>query len=255
MMQSQVSSNEIRVERRGAVAIVTVSRPPNNHFTADSLDALADTMEALDADAGVYASVLASTGPHFCAGADLSSDKEDPRQAYRQAARLFGLRKPIVAAVQGGAIGGGLGLALAADFRLVSPSSRLSANFVKIGIHPGFALTVTLPALIGAQRAAQLLLTGRRLTGEDAMAWGLADQIAPETRLLQDAVVFAEEIAANAPLAVQATRATLRAGLVERIKLQLAHEAGEQLRLRETADFREGVAAVRERRPGVWRGS
>uniref|UniRef100_B0T6G2 Enoyl-CoA hydratase/isomerase n=1 Tax=Caulobacter sp. (strain K31) TaxID=366602 RepID=B0T6G2_CAUSK len=254
MTEGQAHADDVSIERRGPVAIVTVSRPPNNHFTAASLGALADALETLDADRGVYASVLASTGPHFCAGADLSSDREDPRQAYRQAARLFALRKPIIAAVQGGAIGGGLGLALVADFRVVSPSSRLAANFVKIGIHPGFALTLTLPALIGAQRAATLLLTGRRLTGEEATAWGLADRIAPEESLQQHAVAFAEEIAANAPLAVQATRATLRAGLVERIKAQLEHEAGEQLRLRDTADFREGVSAVRERRPGLWRG-
>ena len=254
MPDAHPDTGEISIARDGALAVVTVSRPPSNHFTADSLSVLADAMEAVASDRQTHAIVLAAEGPHFCAGADLSSEDQDPHAAYRQALRLFSLTKPVVAAVQGGAIGGGLGLALAADFRVATRSSRLSANFVRIGIHPGFGLTVTLPALVGAQRAAELLLTGRRLDGEEALALGLCDRLAAEGSLLEEALSLAREIAAGAPLAVQATRATLRQGLVERIARQLEREATEQQWLRQTADFREGVAAVRERRPGNWRG-
>jgi enoyl-CoA hydratase/carnithine racemase len=166
--------------------------------------------------------------------------------------RLFSLKKPIVAAVQGAAIGGGLGLAIAADFRVVSPSSRLSANFVKIGIHPGFGMTHTLPRLVGAQKAALLFYTGRRVGGAEAVAIGLADQMVEEDRLRQAAIDLAAEIAANAPLAVEATRATLRTGLVADLLRQTEREASEQARLSVTEDFAEGVRAVAARRPGAW---
>jgi enoyl-CoA hydratase/carnithine racemase len=165
---------------------------------------------------------------------------------------MFATRKPIVAAVQGGAIGGGLGLALTADFRIVDETSRLAANFVKLGMHPGFGLTVTLPRLVGEQRAAELFLTGRRVAGEEAVKIGLADRFTDATSLRADALSFAREIAGNAPLAVQATRATLRLGLRDAVAARLEHESGEQQRLAATADFREGVRAVAERRDGNW---
>jgi enoyl-CoA hydratase/carnithine racemase len=194
-----------------------------------------------------------SEGRNFCAGADLHAGSEEPTQLYAQAERIFALRKPIVAAVQGAAIGGGLGLALAADFRVVAPSSRLAANFVKLGIHPGFGITLTLPHIVGAQRAAEILIVGERFTGEEALAAGLADRIAPEDKLSEAARALAAKIAENAPLAVEATRATLRAGLIDAIRTQTAIETREQLRLVTTEDFAEGVQAVNERRPGQWK--
>lgn len=246
------STSQVRIERHGAVGIVVFTHPPLNHFSTRLIRELADAFELLDEDPTVRASVLASGGRHFCAGADLVAGQEEPAQLYAQALRLFGLRKPSVAAIQGSAIGGGLGLALVADFRIVTPSTRLAANFVKLGIHPGFAMTYTLPRVVGHQAAARILLTGQRLTGEESAALGLADAVVPEDRLLQAATTFAAEIAINAPLAVEATRQTLRTGLLEGVRRQTEHEAAEQLRLRETADFAEGVKAVAARRPGVW---
>ena len=134
----------------------------------------------------------------------------------------------------------------------MSPSSRLAANFVKLSIHPGFGMTLTLPRVVGRQRAADLLLTGRRLSGEEALAIGLADRLVSEDRLLDAAMQLAGEIAANGPLAVEATRATLRQGLLDELRYQTSHEASEQLRLRETSDFAEGIRAVAERRAGNW---
>lgn len=243
---------EVTLERIGAVGLVRFSRPPHNHFSTGLIASLADRFEEADAAPDIRATVLASDGSNFCAGADLVRGKEEPPRLYAQAARLFAIRKPIVAAVQGSAIGGGLGLAVAADFRVVSPSSRLSANFVKLGIHPGFAMTWTLPRLVGHQAAALLLYTGRRLGGAEAVAMGLADQLVPEGGLRQAAIDLAAEIAENAPLAVEATRATLRAGLLADIIRQTDREAGEQIRLSATEDFAEGVRAVSERRPGRW---
>ena len=169
--------------------------------------------------------------------------------------RLFSAKKPIVAAVQGAAVGAGLGLALVADFRVAAPEARFAANFVKLGFHPGFGITYTLPRLIGEQKAALMCLTGRRIKGEEALAWGLVDELVPLEELRDAALALAREIAENAPLAVQATRATLRAGLAAAVKAQTDHELIEQTALRKTADFAEGVRAVAERRPGKFIGA
>jgi enoyl-CoA hydratase/carnithine racemase len=167
---------------------------------------------------------------------------------YREALRLFAAATPVVAAVQGAAVGGGLGLALSADFRVASPGSRFSANFARLGFHHGFGLSVTLPALAGQQTALDLLLTGRRVPGEEALALGLCDRLAEDDEVRPAAQALAAELARSAPLAVRSIRATLRAGLIERVQAALEREASEQDRLRDTADFREGVAASLERR-------
>ncbi|MBC7497196.1 MAG: enoyl-CoA hydratase/isomerase family protein, partial [Sphingomonadaceae bacterium] len=159
-----------------------------------------------------------------------------------------------VAAVQGAAVGAGLGLALVADFRVAAPEARFAANFVKLGFHAGFGITHTLPRVVGMQRASLMLQTGRRIAGAEALAWGLADVVAPLPELTAAAQALAAELAENAPLAVEATRATLRARLVDTFVAQTRHELAEQARLMATADFAEGVRAVSERRPGEFTG-
>ncbi len=202
--------------------------------------------------------MLCSEGRHFCAGANLGSPgspADEPRSLYRQALRLFASATPVVAAVQGAAVGGGLGLALSADFRVASPGSRFSANFARLGFHHGFALSVTLPALAGNQTALDLLLTGRRVPGEEALSLGLCDRLVEDGEVRDGAVALATELAVSAPLAVRSIRETLRGGLVERVESALEREATEQDRLRATADFREGVAASLERRPPRFQGT
>jgi len=140
------------------------------------------------------------------------------------------------------------------DFRVVSPDARFGANFVKLGIHPGFGLTYTLPRIIGIQRASLMFYTGRRITGEEAVAWGLGDVLAAPDRLREEAMKLATEIAACAPLAVQSTRATMRRGLADAVRAQTDHEHAEQSLLFQTEDHREGVRAVSERRPGRFNG-
>ncbi len=243
------------------VAVVTLNRPPNNHLSVELLRDLAETLERLDGSRACRAIVLASEGRVFCGGADLvSPDGVGARgmngvaELYEQAVRLFAVQTPIVAAVQGAAVGAGLGLALVADFRVAAPEARFCANFVKLGFHPGFGLTHTLPRMIGPQKAALMFLTGRRVKAEEALAWGLVDEVAPLTELRPAAVRLAREIADNAPLAVTATRATLRAGLAASIRAQMAAEHEQQALLRGTGDFAEGVRAVAERRPGRFTG-
>jgi enoyl-CoA hydratase/carnithine racemase len=154
----------------------------------------------------------------------------------------------VVAAVQGAAVGGGLGVALSADFRVASPASRFSANFARLGIHHGFGVTVTLPLVVGNQRALELLYSGARVRGEDAHAIGLCDRLVADEHLREAAVAFAAEIASSAPLAVSSIRATMRGQLADRVREATALELAEQSKLFGTDDFREGIAAAAERR-------
>lgn len=246
------SFGDVRVEwGNDFVASVEIDRGPDNYFDRKLIASLADALEALDAEHDVRAIVLCSVGKHFCAGANFRSrvlETEGGRHLYDEAARLFRTRKPLVAAVQGGAIGGGLGLALVADFRVAAPEARFAANFARLGFHHGFGLSVTLPALIGEQRALELLYTGRRVPGEEALRLGLCDRLAPLAEVRSYARALAGEIAASGPLAVEAIRATQRADLADRVVRAMARERTEQDRLRDTDDFHEGIAAMAARR-------
>lgn len=242
-------STELSVERRGHIAVLEVHRPPANYFDQAILKEIADVGADLQQSMQVRALVLCSEGKHFCAGANFAPDGigEDreaaSRRLYVEATRIFDLEIPIIAAVQGSAVGGGLGLACAADFRIATPSSRLTANFAKLGFHQGFGLSVTLPRITGEQVAQDLLYTGRRLTGEEAHEAGLVDRLVPDGQERDAAISWAHEIAQSAPLAVRAIRRTLRGELAREVRAVLDHELEEQARLWKTRDSRIGIAA------------
>jgi enoyl-CoA hydratase/carnithine racemase len=253
--------DHVKVALDGNVAVVTLDRPPHNFVSVEFMRDLADACDAVDADPAARAIVLQAEGKSFSAGADFSSPNdrvasgmEGINALYVEAVRLYSVETPIVAAVQGAAIGAGLGLALVADFRVVSPEARFSANFVKLGFHPGFGITYALPRIVGEQKAALMMLTGRRIKGDEALAWGLADELASPEDLRPAALRLAAEIAENAPLAVVSTRKTLRAGLAAAIKARTDIEHREQTILRATEDFQEGVRSVAERRAGNFAG-
>jgi len=154
-----VTTPDVTLEFVGHVAIVEIHRPPNNFFDTALIKGIADAYERLDAEVECRTIVLCAEGKHFCAGADFSQPAEgrsSPSELYAQAIRLFGARKPVVAAVHGAAIGGGLGLALSADFRVAAPSSKFAANFSRLGFHPGFGITATLPRVVGQQKALEV---------------------------------------------------------------------------------------------------
>jgi 2-(1,2-epoxy-1,2-dihydrophenyl)acetyl-CoA isomerase len=242
------------------VGEVQIHRPPNNFFDIALIRALAEAYDVLDADPACRVIVLSSVGKHFCAGADFTPKQRTPEEAadeanlYWEAIRLFKSRKPVVAVVQGGAIGGGLGLACSADFRVASPDARFAANFARLGFHHGFGLTVTLPQIVGQQRALELLYRGGRVGGEEAHRLGLCDALVPGAQLESAAREFAADIAASGPLAVEAIKRTMRGDLADRVHAALTIELEVQRQLQGTEDFREGIRASAERRAPNFKG-
>lgn len=245
------------------VATAEIRRPPHNYFDTALIASLADAMDAMDAEPRCRAVVLCSEGKNFCAGAQLArrpdgepglSGATEPAHLYDEAVRLFQTRTPVVAAVQGAAVGGGLGLALMPDFRVGTPESRFAANFARLGFHHGFGLSVTLPALVGQQQALELLYTGRRVKGDEALEIGLVDRLSSAERVREDARALAREIAISAPLAIDSIRETQRGDLAGRIRAATEREKAEQDRLQKTADFKEGVRAMGERRTPEFEG-
>jgi enoyl-CoA hydratase/carnithine racemase len=266
---------DIGVEIHGHVGLIEIRRPPLNFFDISLINQIADALEEFDRNIEIRASVLAAQGKAFCAGANFNDParqaqeraeakgtaKGDPADSlgaidhlYFQAVRIFRCQKPIVAAVHGAAIGGGLGLAVAADFRVTCPEARFSANFTKLGFHPGFGLTVTLPELIGKNNAELMFYTSRRVTGVVAAEWGLANECVPQDQVRDTAMKLASEIAECAPLGLLSTRATMRQGLADRVMAATRHELAEQTRLRATEDFKEGIKATEERRFANFKG-
>jgi enoyl-CoA hydratase/carnithine racemase len=254
------AAKDIGVAVGDMVATIEIRRPPHNFFDIELIRQIADACEALDGDDNCRAIVLAAEGTAFCAGAKLGggADVQDVLEKraqagggghlYIEAVRLFRTKKPMVGAIHGAAVGGGLGLALVPDLRVTCKEARFSANFTRLGFHPGFGLTYTLPALIGPSKAALMFYTSRRVTGEEAIAMGLADVLVEREKVRSAALELAREIASSSPLGVLETRATLRAGLAERVRAATDIELKKQTALRATADFKEGVAAMAERR-------
>jgi enoyl-CoA hydratase/carnithine racemase len=252
-------TNAITITHTDHVATIVLERPPHNFVDADVIRELADQLEALDGNANCRAVVLAANGKVFCAGADLGGSNgaaapDNAATLYIHAMRLFRTTKPIVAAVHGPAIGAGLGLALVADFRVTCEAARYSASFTRLGFHPGFGLTTTLPDLIGTQKAALLFYTGRRIDGAQAFAMGIADELVPEAEVRTRAMALAREIATSAPQSILSTRSELRRGLADKITEANLREQGYQKTQFATADFMEGIAASSERRAPVFTG-
>ena len=233
------------------VAVVEIQRPPNNFFDVELIRSLAAAYEAIDGRPECRAILLCSEGRHFCAGVDFMTRPSSvvaTATLYEEAVRLFRTETPVVAAVQGAAIGGGLGLACSADFRVACPEARFSANFARLGFHHGFGLTVTLPDIVGRQHALALLFSGRRVPGDEAARIGLCDRLVDGDDVRSEAHAMAADIAISAPLAVRSIRTTMRGDLADRVAAAMVREAEEQDRLRQTSDWPEGIRAAAERR-------
>lgn len=267
--------NDITVNVDNLVATVEINRPPHNFFDLTLINQIANAFELLDESSECRSIVLCAEGKSFCAGAnftdgrDLKGDDSAPQDKatetagedlpishlYVEAVRLFRTRKPIVGAIQGAAIGGGLGLAMVPDFRVACPEARFAANFTRLGFHPGFGLTCTLTETIGRKNAEMMFYTSRRIKGDEAVAMGMADVLVPQDQVRAAAIEFAREIAECSPLGVVACRQIMREGLADRVAAATDKELAIQNALRQTDDFAEGVKAMTERRVPNFKGA
>jgi enoyl-CoA hydratase/carnithine racemase len=219
------------------------------------------------ADPALRALIVTGAGRHFCAGADFGSPPGDTgelpatlglherlRRTYAPFLGVLDVEIPTIAAVNGAAIGGGLGLALLCDLRVVAEDARLGATFAILGIHAGMAITYLLPRLIGLAPAAELLFTGRVIDGVEAARLGLANRAVPRAELLEAAKALGREIAAAAPLAVRLMKRALHRATAFDPRPAADHEALAQALTFESADAAEGIRALLEKRRPVFRG-
>lgn len=256
----------VRYQREEHVGVITMDRAGNrNSMTPELLDAFAAASAAARADGELRCLVVTGAGGFFSAGADFKSNvqrgagHELPHERsfamYEPFLSLLAIEVPVIAAMNGHAVGGGFGLALLCDIRLAARGAKLGANFCRLGLAPGLGISYLLPRVVGASRAAELLFTGRLLTGEEAAAIGLVSEALEPEAVLPRARELAGAIAASAPIAVRATKRALYDGLGWQVRQAAWREAFTQAETLATGDFAEGVAALLEKREPRFRGA
>lgn len=258
-------SDAVVYRRAGAVGVITLSRPDNrNSMTAELLDAFTVACAAARDDAGARCVVITGEGACFSAGADFKAQLQRAapgRQPHERSYAMYepflgvlDVEVPVIGALNGHAVGGGFGLALVCDLRVASRDAKYGANFTRLGLHPGMAISYLLPRLVGVARAAELLFTGRLVTGAEAAAMGLVSEALPAADVLPRAMELAEQIAANAPIAVRMTKRSLYEALDWQPRAAAFREAFAQAATLATADATEGMSALLEKRTPRFRG-
>ncbi|HWM84390.1 MAG TPA: enoyl-CoA hydratase-related protein [Kofleriaceae bacterium] len=248
----------VSYRRDGAVGVIAMNRPDNrNSMTAELLDAFsAATVEARADEARCV--IVTGSGSCFSAGADFraqvqrGAERRLPHERsyamYEPFLTVLDIEVPVIAAMNGHAVGGGFGLALLCDIRIACRSAKYGANFCRLGLAPGLGISYLLPRLVGASRAAELLYTGRIMSGDEAAALGIASRAVDADQVLPVALDLAGEIAASAPLAVRATKRALADGQDLDVRRAAWREAFAQAATVASADFAEGVAALLDKR-------
>jgi enoyl-CoA hydratase/carnithine racemase len=261
---------ELIVERDGHVATITLNRPERlTAITGSMLDALSRARVELDDDNEIRAIVLTGAGRGFCAGLDLQDQMSGQGlgqgDGIAATTARFNLRDapptvlhnvdtPTICALNGGAAGYGMDMALGCDIRIASQQAKISAAFTKRGVLPESGGTWLLPRLIGWSRAAEIMFTGRTLSAEQCLEVGLVSRVVPAASLIPSALELAREIAANAPLAVQATKRMMRIGQDETFEANVHHVYLQLLPLFRTRDFQEGMRSFLEKRTPEFEG-
>ncbi len=256
------AEERVLLRREAGVAWITLNRPDRlNAFAGDMRDRLAEAVATASADAGTRLIAITGAGRAFCAGADvdvmsdlLERDDQETFAAYVQAGtqvvrNIRAARQPVVAAVNGVAAGAGASLAAACDLRVASSAATIGFTFNRIGLHPDWGASHFLPRLVGAGRAAELILTARLVVAAEAERIGLFERVVPAEEYGDGVAAFVAELAAKPPLALSLAKQTLgdpaqRAALEEALR----REAAAQMTCFRSRDVREGIAAFRERR-------
>ena len=258
---------ELLVEIESHVATVTLNRPDRmNTITAKMLDAFAEAFVQLDQDPNVRVVILTGAGRAFCAGLDLKAQSTGeglstgsgapPRFDLRNAPPtvLHNVDKPVICALNGGAAGYGMDLALGCDIRIASDQAKLSAAFTRRGVLPESGGTWLLPRIVGWAKAAEIMFTGRTLSAQQCLEHGLVNEVVAADELDSYVRQLAEEIASNAPLAVQATKRMMRMAANETFEANVHHVFLQLLPLFRSQDFKEGMKAFLEKRDPDFQG-
>jgi (E)-benzylidenesuccinyl-CoA hydratase len=252
----------ITTDRHGPIVLFTLNRPEaRNALSPDARDKLESELLAFDRDPDLRVAILTGAGETFCAGADLkvqAAPVTGPAAHFdhdnRSLVRDLGLAKPLIAAINGAALGGGLELALLCDIRVAATTATFALPEVKIGSMPGSGGTQRLARIIGLGNALHVALTGERLNADDALRVGLVTRLVPPEALIEEAMAIARRIAENAPLSVRATRAAIREGadltLAQGLKLERMYFTA----LRDSEDRAEGRKAFAEKRRPNFKG-
>ncbi|MCX7932217.1 MAG: crotonase/enoyl-CoA hydratase family protein [Rhodovarius sp.] len=262
-------SPPLLVEIHDHIATLTMNRPEaRNALDPELIEALIETLSRLDAEGRVRVAILTGAGSAFSAGGNVkrmaeAAGERSPvesigyyRHGIQRLPLLFErLELPVIAAVNGPAIGAGLDLATMCDLRIAAESARFAESFVKVGIIPGDGGAWLLPRVVGFARAAEMALTGDPLDAKAALAAGLVSRVVPDAELMEAARALAERIAVNPPIAVRMARRLLRAAWNARLEQVLELSAALQAIAHTTADHREALAALREKRQGRYRGA
>ena len=268
--QASDQRDEVLYEAADGIATVTLNRPARlNTISREMLELLGQCLLKADADPAVRVVILTGSGRAFCAGLDMASATQGKgigAQNDANTARttldlktappiiLFNMDSPVICALNGSAAGYGMDTALGCDIRIMAESAKFAAAFVKRGVVPESGGTWFLPRMIGWAKAAEVIFTGRTLSAKESLALGLTNEVVPDGDLMPRARAVAAEIAANAPLAVQASKRMMRAGLSEPFGDHVHHVFLQLLPLFRTEDFREGMASFLEKRPAMFKG-
>ncbi|TAM60736.1 crotonase [bacterium] len=263
-MLSQLEYQNLLIEQDGAIATITINRPDKlNALNEQTLKELAEVLDDANNDAEVRVVILTGAGKAFVAGADIAelnalpSAVEGMRKArYGQSLtkKIERMRKPVIVAVNGFALGGGCELAMAGDFRIASEKAKFGQPEVNLGLCPGYGGTQRLPRLVGRGMGMYLCLTGEMIDAQEAWRIGLVEKVVPADQLLPEAKRIAKLIASKAPLAVELTKQSINEGIGVTLAEGLAVEALNFGLLVNTEDIKEGTSAFLEKRPAEFKG-